>query len=100
VARTNDWMTKEDRGLLAARKNEWLKWWEKTRSRGMLRFILVRYVLVLGGTLAGLEVILHLNWLNGAHALYMFGGIAFTLLTGCLLGLWEWYSNERRYRHW
>jgi len=98
MPRTNDWMLKEDRNLLVARQGEWRGRWEKARSRGKLRFILVRYVLFLGGTLASLEALLHLDLFHGVHAAYAYWGIALTILASCLMGLWEWHSNEKRYR--
>jgi hypothetical protein len=100
--KTADFMLKEDRDLLAARREKWRCWWERARKRGKLRFILVRYVLAWGGTLVLLNVSLnafsHPDWLHGADATYAYGGSAFTLLIGYLLGLWEWHSNEKRYR--
>jgi hypothetical protein len=87
VIKANDWMLKEDRDLLAARNNEWRRSWEKTRGRGKLRFILLRYVLIWGGLQIGLEVVLHLDLFHGPHARDVYGCSAFTLLMAFLLGL-------------
>ena len=102
MAKANDWMLKTDRDLLAARQKEWRAWWEKTRSRGKLRFILVRYVLVLGGAMVlwniAFESFSHPGSINSVQAKYVYSGWALTLLIAYLLGLWEWHSNEKRYQ--
>jgi len=96
--KANDWMLKEDRDLLSARRDEWRESWARTRSRGLLRFILIRYVLIWGGAQVGLEVILHFDLIHGGRAYYVYGGSAFALFVGMLLGLWVWQGNEKRYR--
>jgi hypothetical protein len=98
MSEADDWMLREDRDLLVAREDEWRKSWGRTRSHGKYRFILRRYVLVWGGVQVGLAVILHLDWFRGPRAGYMYGCGAFILLIAFLLGLWEWESNEKRYR--
>ena len=94
----NDWMLKEDRELLAARKEEWRESWGRTRSRGLLRFVLIRYILIWGGAQIGLEVIFHFDLIHGARAYYVYCASVFALLMGALLGLWVWHGNEKRYR--
>ena len=97
MIRANDWMLKEDRDLLTARNTEWRRSWEKTRRRGKVRFILLRYVLIWGGLQIGFQVILHLDLFHGHNARYVYGCSAFTLLMAYLLGLWVWHGNEKRH---
>jgi hypothetical protein len=98
MAKVNDWMLESDRQLLATRESEWRRSWEKIRSQGKLRFILLRYLIVWGGLQVSFEAILHWDLFHGAKASYMYGCSAFTFLTALLLGLWVWHGNEKRYR--
>ena len=101
MVETNDWMLKEDRDLLTARREEWRRKWEKERRRGKVYFIVVRYVLIWGGALILLNIglrALEPEFLSGAQVKHICEGGAWTLLIGLLSGFWEWHSNENRYR--
>jgi hypothetical protein len=98
MAEANDYMLKADRDLLAARNGKWRESWGKTRRRGLLRFVLIRYALIWGGAQVGIEIMLDFDLIRGGRAYYVYWNGVIALLMGTLLGIWVWQSNEKRYR--
>jgi uncharacterized membrane protein YqjE len=97
--KANDCMLKEDRNLLAARFEERRLAWEKARRHGMAFFVFTRWTIWFGGLMALCILVFdfwpypkqhHIN-----QALYVFP-ILFVYST--LMGVWDWYSNEEKYR--
>ena len=95
--KTNDFMLKADRDLLAARlEKRWLKW-EKARRHGAAYYILVRCILPI--------LVINCLW-AAVFRFYLggFGGVRFLSLlvsvsvVSAVFGVWEWHWNEKRYR--
>lgn len=98
MSKTNDFMLKEDRNLLASRFEKKRLAWEKSRRRGIVFYVFVRMA-VLGGLMACWTVLvnfyLYPGKLRGAQFLTL---LAIQFAISILVGIWDWHSNERRYR--
>lgn len=92
-------MLKADRDLLAARFEKKRAAWERARRHGMIFFVATRWTLRLGGPLCLWLIFsnhyLHSDEVRGVQLLLF---LAFALVSASFVGVWDWYSNERRYR--
>jgi hypothetical protein len=83
------------------------EWWERTRARGKRRFVLLYFGAVLGLVLGTLTAV-GAEWYTHGFSLQTFASTRFLLewgvrlvigfITGCLLGLWMWRQNEKKYQ--
>lgn len=99
MARSNDFMLKADRDLIAARFEKGRIRWEKARRRGIVFYVLVWWILRFGGIMSlwflFSDFYLHRMKFHGVQAFY---SIALLFFLSALMGIWDWHSNEKRYR--
>jgi EamA domain-containing membrane protein RarD len=101
MAKANDFMLKADRKLLAERFEKRRQAWEKKRRHGMVLYVFVRWVLLLGGFLCLTPFFVHYldpkpyrDILTSKFAWIFVAELAIA----ALVGVWDWFSNEKRYR--
>jgi hypothetical protein len=77
-------------------KNKWEKW-EKTRSRGMLHFVLFRGVLAWGGCMSIYNLVNH--YLNNQISFKKVSlSTLITLFGGLIWGVFVWFWIEWKYK--
>jgi|GEM_PF-4423099 len=82
-------------------------WWERVRSRGKWRFILLYFGVALGFSLGTLLAVVTRIYTDGL-SLAAFTGTRFLIewalrlvigfITACLFGVLMWRQNEKRYQ--
>ncbi len=92
----NDWMLKEDRDAKIAEFEEWRHEWDKTRRKGLARFLLIRGVLhpivMIGAGFLWAELLNDFHRLPWRRA----AAVAILFLSGPAFAAWEWRSNEKK----
>ena len=100
MTKVNDFMLESDREEKAARIEQRRREWEKIRTRGEVRFLLIKGILRFALPISILYIFFDIFDDHKSIGLFLvardFGIPAFT---GLILGLWEWHSNEKRFQN-
>jgi hypothetical protein len=102
MAKANDYMLKEDRDLLATRREKWRVKWQKTRKHGEALYVTIE-TLKFGALLFTFDLLwdflidrkqFHRDLDIGS----LVGFAVVMVLVISLMEVWEWHRNEKRFK--